>query len=205
MGLFSSSKKYRTTRKRLKGALEQIGTKQDQTFANQIQALQSALAAVQGRTDQAGQELSKTYGAQRRDVRERGQQTFAAGSQDLARRGLGNTTITGGLHRGVGEGVSRELGRLSASEAGQRANLFTGLGGAEGDLYSRLAGIYGQQAGAQTALGLQGLPAATMTQQSGGFGSILGGAAQGASAGSSFGPWGTAIGGVLGGLGGYYG
>lgn len=42
-------------------------------------------------------------------------------------------------------------------------------------------------------------------QNSGGWGSALSGAASGAAAGSAFGPWGTGIGAVLGGAGGYFG
>jgi hypothetical protein len=204
MGIFSRSKKYRTTRRRLKGALSDIGAAQEERFAGQTRALTDALSAVERRGGQALGELGKTYGAERRDVRERGQQTFEAGSQDLARRGLGSTTITGGLRRGVGEDVSRQLGRLSGQEAGQRADIFGRLGQQEQGIYGMLANVYGQQAAQGTALGLQGLPAATMTQESG-FGAMLSGAVQGASAGfQAGGPWGALAGGVAGGAGGYY-
>jgi hypothetical protein len=198
MGIFSSSKKYRTTRKRLKGALEKISGEQQQTFQSQIQALQDALSSVGQRGEQQLGELGKVYGAQKRDVRERGEQTFARGSQDLSRRGLGNTTITGGLHRGVGEDVNRHMGRLTGMEAGQRANVFGRLGQQESGLYGMLANIYGQQAGAQTALGLQGLPAATMTQQGSPWGQMLG-QVGGGLLGSMAGPLGASLGSQLGG------
>lgn len=198
MGIFSSSKKYRTTRKRLKGALDQIGTEQQQGFGQQTQALQDALASVKQSSQQQLGELGKTYGAERRDVRERGQQTFARGSQDLSRRGLGNTTITGGLHRGVGEDVNRQMGRLTGQEAGQRANVFGRLGQQQAGLYSTLANIYGQQTAAGTQLGLQGLPSSTMTQQGNPWGQMLG-QVGGGLLGSMAGPLGASIGSQIGG------
>jgi hypothetical protein len=197
MGIFSRSTKYRTTRKRLNRLFDSIEAQQAEGFGNQVGALQSALSAVNQRGEQQLGELGQVYGAQKRDVRERGQQTFARGSQDLSRRGLGNTTITGGLHRGVNEDTSRQLGRLTGQEAGQRASVYGQLGAQEANLYGMLSQIYGQQTGAQTALGLQRQPGATMTQESG-LGSALSGALSGF---ASTGSW---QGAVAGGIGGYY-
>lgn len=68
-------------------------------------------------------------------------------------------------------------------------------------------GQYAQLLGLGTGYGTQTTNGTTTTQQprASGFGSFLQGAAGGAGAGATFGPWGAGIGGLLGGLGGLFG
>lgn len=199
MGLFST--KYRTTRRRAKQQLAKVGAQQEAGFGQQRLAISDALEAIRSSESKQLGALGGVYGQGRQDIRESGQQAYASGAQNLAQRGLGNTTITGGLQRGVNSDVQRQLGRSYASEAGQRAGVFGRTGGQEANLYGLLAQIYGQQTGAQTQLGLAGMGPATMT--GGGLSSVIGGAMSGAAAGGSTGnPWMAAAGGILGGIGG---
>jgi len=177
--------------------LDMIQQQQSGYFDQQGQAMQSALTSInQSRDAQLG-ELNKVYGHERRLVKERGQQTFAQGSQDLSRRGLGNTTITGGLHRGVGADVNRGMGALTAAEAGQRSNVIGNAGTQTANTYGMLANIYGQQAAANTNLGLASLPGNTAQYQStqNSVYGLLGGAALGGLAG---GPAGASVGASVG-------
>jgi hypothetical protein len=205
-GDFSSTdddkkKKFKKQKRKTEGLLGDIQSRQDQAYKQQILELQNALEAVNQKNTQALGALDQTYGAERRAVQERGQQTFAQGSQDLSRRGLGNTTITGGLRRGVGEDVNRGMGQLAAAQAGQQANLYSGWGGQQSGLYGRLAGIYGQQAQGNTELGLNSIPGNTQQFHStanadlfgligtglGGYFGGAGGASAGAGIGQSLG------------------
>ena len=201
LGDDKKKKKFKKQNKKTQGLLGDIQSKQDQAYQQQHLQLQNAIESVNQKNTQALGALDKTYGSERRAVQERGQQTFAQGSQDLSRRGLGNTTITGGLHRGVGEDVNRGMGQLASAQAGQQANLYSGWGGQQAGLYGALAGIYGQQAQGNTQLGLQSIPGQTQqfhsSQNADLFGLIgtgigayyggPGGASTGAGIGQSFG------------------
>ena len=145
------------------------------------------------------------------------------GMQQQAQMGLGQLDLE--KNRALAEAVQRNAAispALAAATRGQQTQnmaLLEGVGGAQGDMAERL----GQWAAApydfrqnelrqrvkDYAQVVQGTPILP-TQTGGGGGGrnraagALGGAATGAYLGSSVGPWGTAAGAVVGGVGGYF-
>lgn len=117
----------------------------------------------------------------------------------------GQPFSTGELDAAIAQGT---FALNQSREAAQRNLQFQEAQAGMGQ-YNQYLSLMGM--GANTALGLgQGMTQAQMAgingmSQSGGWGGALGGAASGAAAGSMVAPgWGTAIGAVLGGVGGYF-
>jgi hypothetical protein len=125
----------------------------------------------------------------------------------------------GDILGGIGSRFSGGLGQSSLGRmplSAQKSSAFQNeLTGAAGNLAERLAGqrLGLQQNAISQLLGLYQNLMGTQPyenlliekKRTNPWGSALTGAASGASAGSVFGPWGTAAGGLLGGVGGYLG
>ena len=73
------------------------------------------------------------------DAERRGQQTFAAGRQDLISSGLSSTTLGPNLRRAVAGDVGREQQRIQEGVGAQRADLLTRRAGQETQIGGMLA------------------------------------------------------------------
>ena len=62
--------------------------------------------------------------ARRQDIRETGVRRGAQGAQNLISKGLGNTTITSAVQRGVAADTSRNMTYQRSQEAGQMSGLY---------------------------------------------------------------------------------
>ena len=75
-------------------------------------------------------QIQKQGKARRQDIQETGVQRQAQGTQSMMSRGLGNTTITDSLRRGINSSTDRQMTQQGDFEAGRMA-----------DTYSREAGM----------------------------------------------------------------
>ena len=126
----------------------------NQGFQNR---LTEALGILEGRGAQAEEDISRRFG-----------ESLSVQQTDLARRGLGSTTIQANISAGNVERESAEQRRLQEQLRGERLGLFTDLSGEALDAQGRLLGAgtnLGQSLlGAGTTLGQNLLGAGTNLQ-----------------------------------------
>lgn len=107
-------------------------------------------AGIQGARE-ARRSVDQTGRSSRRDILETGAQSGAAASQDMSRRGLGNTTAMQGAQRAVASDTSRNLSALDSALAGLYADLDLAEGQAEQMMYGDLANLAVQEQGAMAS------------------------------------------------------
>lgn len=111
-----------------------------------MKELRSGQTAMQGLYDKAGVDIASLGETARLDTNIAADRAQAQGQQGLISSGLFNTTMGANLSRGVESDRARQLGRISESQAGQRAGLATQRAGAEmgasGGISDFIAGRY---------------------------------------------------------------
>lgn len=182
-----------------------------------MDAMQSQFARQRAEAQQTGQQqatLSGAYGGSRGAILE-GQLMGDVNRQEAMQMGQ---MLQGGYTQAAQQMLSERQRQMQmanlgmgslGSAAGQQAGMAGQLYGMGSDLQQiqqrqQQEALYRAQAGLGMLQGSVG-PYGSTTSQTGPGGSVLGGAAGGAMAGSAFGPWGAAIGGGIGLLGGLFG
>lgn len=122
-------------------ALNNIRGEIDSTFARASSlAEQKGQAGIQGARE-ARRSVDQIGSSSRQDILARGEQTGAAVTQDMARRGLANTTATAGAQRAVASDTSRNLTALDSALADLYADLDLAEGQAEAQMFGDLADV----------------------------------------------------------------
>lgn len=105
----------------------QYGLSQSNVMMNILaearQRQQEARAANEARYQQLLAETEQRGGQEREDIRQRYEDVFQRGRQDLTSAGLAGTTALGGLRRGVAEAETGAAGRLEERLRGERMGI----------------------------------------------------------------------------------
>lgn len=118
--------------------LESIIKKMDEANAANLKRYSQGLSTLRGSLSrtrdlygQANQAIQGIGTTAMSDVNRGAQRALAQGRQGLISSGLGNSTITGSLYRGVEEDRRRAMGRVEENMAGLRAGALQQQAGAE--------------------------------------------------------------------------
>lgn len=144
----------RSNRRRQQALYEQFFRQQGGFYGQAQNQLQKALSGVQSGYGTARANAGLSAQNARQGVMDREKQSMGTLSQSLASRGLGSTTLLDNARRGLSSSTSRELSNIDALLGQVLGQLDIGQAMAEAGARGDLAALFQNQAGANTALGV---------------------------------------------------
>jgi len=130
----------------------QAQAQQGQLHAQQTAALQRGINKIPQSYAKARTAAGDMRNVSLQRAADTGAQQTAQASQSLASRGLYNSTVLDNARSGISSGVTRDLADIDSAYSQILGQLDLGEGQAQMQGQSALAGVFGQQAGANSAL-----------------------------------------------------
>ena len=139
--------------KQILGIYKQLQSGQSSLYANALQQQKKGLGAITTGFGNAQKAVGNSGYAAKSSILGREKQNLGTLQQGLTSSGLGSTSVTQNLQRGVYSDTNRSLSQVDEQLAQIRSSLFAQQAALEANQYGALAGIFQGQAGAQTGLG----------------------------------------------------
>jgi len=142
--------------KQLQAAQDRANKENEKRYQEGLAELTGGRVSMRELYEQAAGNLAKVGGAAAEDVSRGATRTGATGMQGLISAGLGNTTITGSLARGVEEDRRRGMRTVEEDQARRMAGLQTTRAGAEMGAAGNLAQFMAARSDQGPDLGMYG-------------------------------------------------
>lgn len=148
----SQKKKKKKAMKRFNRALNATEALQMAGLGQQEALSRQATSQMLGGFDAAKREASRLGRGAKQGALDRETQQYGRAAQNLANRGLGSTTISSNLNRGIASDTNRELSAIDEGLAGLFGDLARGRAGVEAQGTANLADLAGQRTDLQSQL-----------------------------------------------------